>query len=113
MANLTPKEEFNELLSRFNVFTEIENIEKLEHHYMPRIANFSDHLSRYEQSNQEMRECISRFDEDMSLKCSKSTLKTFEHELTKKYLSLDGGRDIQAEIEDAKKLILQQDDRME
>lgn len=91
LGTLTPKKDFNELLGRFNVFTEIENIDKLEHQYMPRIAKFDNHLTQFEQSNIEMRECISRFDQDISLKCSKSTLKTFEHELTKKYLSLDGG----------------------
>lgn len=62
METFTPTKVFDELLGRFNVFTEVENIQKLEHLYMPRISKFCNDIGHYERSNLEMRECITKFD---------------------------------------------------
>lgn len=51
-------ENFNQLLARFNVFSEVETIKALEDHYMPKIANLDAHLSAYDNNLIETRECV-------------------------------------------------------
>ena len=71
------KVEFQKLLKRFNVFQEIESMGALEDHYLPKIDKFCGAIDAFEASNLEMRECIIKFDKDISQKLSKSQMASF------------------------------------
>jgi hypothetical protein len=50
------------------------------------MKNFGKKIDDYNESNTEMRECISKFDKTLSLKANKEYLYVFESLLDKKYI---------------------------
>lgn len=62
------------LLSRIDGFANIEHIKKLKEWFLPRIENFALKIDNFEVSNESVRECILKFDQDISLKASKSEI---------------------------------------
>ena len=69
-----PSNVLDALKDRFEAFAEIENIRKLERIYLPKIAGFKNLVDELEASHDQMRQCIRRFDEDLSLKAGKDAL---------------------------------------
>jgi hypothetical protein len=64
----------NAFKQRFDEFSAIENINELNNVFLPKIRHLHDHIDEMTASNVEMRECISQFDQDLTLKCNKSSL---------------------------------------
>lgn len=55
---------------------------------MPKIENFSEMIDKFLQDNEIMRECIRKFDEDISIKANKGELITMRTHLETKFISL-------------------------
>ena len=77
------------LSDRFEVFSEIENIHKLETSYLPKIRDFTGLVDQLEESHASMKECIRKFDEDLSLKASKIQLHLQKEELVRDFIYKD------------------------
>ena len=77
VSDCESKENFNNLLNRFNVFQELESIGQLENVFIPRVLKFCGEIDRFEESNMQMRECIKKFEKDILQKYSKSSMKQF------------------------------------
>ena len=81
------EEEFNKLLKRFDVFSEIENIERLNHYLIPKLEKFSLKTDELLASNIEMRECVQKFDEVLSMKASKSEFQILQKSIEMEYMN--------------------------
>ena len=57
--------------------------------YVPFIEKFIAKINELERSNKNVRECIIKFDQDISLKCNKSALQTFKFELNRDYMNIN------------------------
>lgn len=66
------KSDFMTFVERFDKFSQIETIQVLEKDFLPKIENFSGLVDDLESSHETMRECIRKFDEDVTLMASKS-----------------------------------------
>ena len=80
--------DFKLLLDRFNVFSEIETIEKLRENYLPKIASFAGRVEIYETQDQITRECIRKLDESLSIKVNKGAFLEFQQELENKFMRI-------------------------
>ena len=92
------KANFEELLERFDNFSEVETISKLQTHYLPKIDRFTKHIDKFQESNIEMRECIKKLDSDISLKWSKSAMTTLVDEIEKTYMKRSHLKDFEEQI---------------
>jgi len=61
------------LLTRVNRISCIENIKELTEELMPQIREFGETIDSFEADNEDVRECIRKFDETISNKVSKAT----------------------------------------
>ena len=59
---------------------------KLEETYLPKIKYFTDKIDELIESNIQNKECILRFDQDLSFKANKSAIMSIEHDLGKQYI---------------------------
>lgn len=64
--------DLKDLISRFSVFSDVENIANFQNIYLPRMKQFFDQVDALHASNGEVRECIINFDKKLSLKMNKS-----------------------------------------
>lgn len=96
------KENHNALLNRFNVFSEIESVGKLEHYYLPKLQEFMNQIAGLHESNAEVRESIIKFDELLSLKCNKSALMAFQHSLALDFMKVTEWDTIDLKIDNVK-----------
>lgn len=48
---------------------------------MPKIRKFTDYIDVLERSHETMRECIRKFDDDLTLKANKSALIVLQNEI--------------------------------
>lgn len=69
-------EDFLRLVKRFDKFSNIEHIDTLRKTLMPKIERFSSLIDNFMADNETMRECVRRFDEDLSMKANKGELLT-------------------------------------
>ena len=76
------------LLKRFNVFSGVENIKAFKEIYLPKLESWEREILDLMNSNEEVRKCIIQFDHDMTLKCNKSALLSFKHELDCDYVPI-------------------------
>ena len=97
--------EFQKLLKRFNVFQEIESMGALEDYYLPKIDKFCCAIDAFEASNLEMRECIIKFDKDISQKLSKSQMASFQLDLPNKFMSRADKEYFDEQLDNMKSLI--------
>ena len=72
----TSVEDYFKLEKRFDKFSNIEHIDTLKNTLMTKIERFSGLIDNFLSDNKTMRECIRRFDEDMSMKANKGELIT-------------------------------------
>ena len=63
---------FKGLLTRFNVFSQIENIDMITTVFMPKIIDFTRKIDEFIDSHESMKECIRKFDETMSIKANRT-----------------------------------------
>ena len=66
---------------------------------MPRIQKFSDQITDFMDDNQMMRECIRKFDEDISLKSSKSEVELMKTLLQKTFITFQEWDAIETSVE--------------
>lgn len=59
-------------MKRFDEFSDLENIKMINTVFLPKIDRFSKQIDQLFRSNEEVRDCVRKFDEDISLKASKS-----------------------------------------
>ena len=76
-------------MDRFNVFESIENQDNFKNVYQPFIQKFIESIKELEKSNKNVRECIVKFDQDLSLKCNKSAFQTFKFELNRDFMNVE------------------------
>lgn len=108
-----PKYDFDLLKHRFEVFSEIETIEKLNEHFLPKIKVFMGHLARFEESNIETRDCVRDLDRSLTLKCSKSALLESIHDVRESCLSNEDAKLLDAKIDSTKSLIWDREKNLE
>ena len=70
------QQDFDKLLARFEKFSDIEHMDQLKNTLMPKISRFSNLMDEFIKDNEMMRECVRKFDEDMTLKANKGELVT-------------------------------------
>ena len=70
--------QFLELEKRLDKFSNIEHIDELKNKLMPKIQHFSTLIDDFMKDNETMRECIRRFDEDLTLKANKGEILTMQ-----------------------------------
>ena len=63
---------------RLNSFAQIEHIDQLKNFFLPKIKEFSNKIDEFEQSNDNVRECIVEFDRSICLKADKDSFRTFQ-----------------------------------
>ena len=54
------------------MFSQIENIDALGKVFMPKIIDFTERIEQFLASHESMKECIRKFDEDISIKANKT-----------------------------------------
>ena len=74
---------------RLDGFANIEHIDQLKNKFMPRIEKFSQEIDKFMADNESMRECILRFDMDISMKANKSDFPLFKCRLDEEFVNLD------------------------
>ena len=79
-------DELQDLISRFNIFQDVENIYNFKNIYLPRMKKFFDSVDDLLQSNADMREIIIDFDKKLSLKLNKSSLATLQQDMGTNFL---------------------------
>jgi hypothetical protein len=62
------------LLKRIDGFANVEHIKQLKDFFLPKIEEFAAKIDHYEGSNESVKECIVKFDQDISLKASKTEI---------------------------------------
>ena len=60
-------------------YARFEHIVELRADVLPKVDKFTNLLNIYTKDNQDMRECIEKFDETLSLKANKSDIVTMKH----------------------------------
>ena len=69
-------------------FAKFEHIKSLQDQVLPPIANFTELIEKYTQDNEDMRTCVRKFDEDLSLKANKAQIYTMYEELEQQFMTL-------------------------
>lgn len=92
------KEHVKELEDRINQFTSIQHVSYLKEDLLPKMEDTMEHVRNMTASNHEMRECIRRFDEDLSLKAGKSALALLKEHIGNNYVSKDNTREMQEKM---------------
>lgn len=87
--NIVKEEDFNKLVFRFNTFSDIENIDRLNKYLIPKLEKFSAKCDDLIESNIQMKECVQKFDETMSLKASKAELTILKKEIERDFMDND------------------------
>lgn len=77
------------LKNRVDKFSSIEHINEIKTVLMPKLESFSNQIDEFMKDNQLMRECIRRFDEDLSMKANKGELITIRTSLEKTFISME------------------------
>ena len=78
---------FNTLQTRFNVFTEIENIDMITNVFMPKIIDFTKRIDEFILSHESMKQCIRKFDEDISIKANSIKVDLLRQEIEDGFMS--------------------------
>ena len=68
------KTAFNDLLERFEIFSDMETIDELNNKFLPKINLLYNNIEDNNEKNRELNECIIKFDQNLSLKANKSLL---------------------------------------
>tara|TARA_B110000285_G_C14671023_1_gene400299 strand:+ start:76 stop:378 length:303 start_codon:yes stop_codon:yes gene_type:complete len=82
-------EEFKDLEVRFNQFADIENIKALEEIYLPKIIDVCSNIDNFRSQLTDMREVITRFDYNLTLKANKNLIDSNFYMFSSSYLKKD------------------------
>lgn len=93
------KSDFEELLRRYNQFSDIESIQKLEKQYLPRIAAFALNIDQFYEQDRITKECIRKFDESLSIKVNKGAFLEFQHDLDKRFVQLKDWKNMKKKMD--------------
>lgn len=85
--NGASQENFDDLKERFEIFSQIETIKKLQEEFMPKIVEFADNIDCLMDDNQDVKVCVRNFDDRLSLKAEKSAMLCFKQDLEDNYLN--------------------------
>ena len=88
-AKKSDKTEVKAINIRLDGFANIEHIDSLKNHFLPRIEKFSEEIDKFMSDNRAMRECIIKFDQDISIKANKSDFPLFKSKLDQEYVNFD------------------------
>ena len=61
------KTAFNDLLERFEIFSDMETIDELNNKFLPKINLLYNNIEDNNEKNRELNECIIKFDQNLSL----------------------------------------------
>ncbi len=64
------------------------------------IKKFTDQIIALNKQNEDVRECVIKFDQDLSLKCNKSQLLTIKGDLTKTFIQKEDIDHVYVKIKD-------------
>ena len=64
----------------------------------PKIDHFTGLMERYTLDNEDMRMCVRKFDEDLSLKCNKAAIFTLREDLEKEFVAVHNWKAIEKEL---------------
>jgi len=92
-----------ELTRRFDELMDIENIQEVRDVLLPRVRDFASKADKLVSSNDEMRHCVRKFDEDISIKANYSQLKALKTEFENDFITVAKLNDVQSQIEEQKK----------
>jgi len=65
---------------------------------MPKIRKFTSAIDALEESNENVKECIRKFDEDISSKANKATMTLFANQVSENYVSMTQLAEINAKF---------------
>jgi len=77
----------------------MEHINKIKNIFFPKIEACYQEIDVFRRENEEIRQCVRRFDEDLSLKASKSAMLALSEDCERSYVGLKKWRSIQECIE--------------
>ena len=81
--------------------------------YKPYIDHFIENIHQLEESNESVKECIVKFDQDLSLKCNKSAFQTFKFELARDFMTIDMHPVIIEQISEVRKMVMECDSTLD
>jgi len=77
---------FDDLSAQFRKFSSIESVERITEYLLPRLERFSEQCGQLYASNQEIKEVVQQFDEDLSLKYNKGDHILFKNQMDEIYM---------------------------
>jgi archaellum component FlaC len=75
-SRLASKVELGSIDKRLDKFTSCESMENIETIFLPKVEMFTKEIDGFRKSHKEIKECVRKFDEVLSLKSSKGELST-------------------------------------
>ena len=88
-------EKFESYMAQFAKF---EHIQVLRDEVCPKIHHFTTLMDRYTLDNEDMRMCVRKFDEDLSLKANKCGIVTLREELELGFVAMHNWKGIEKEL---------------
>ena len=85
---LASKVEVSQVSTRLNQFCEFENMKAIETVFLPKMVKFCGNIDHFENDNAQVKECVRKFDEALSLKASKGEMSTQLSRLEKSFISV-------------------------
>ena len=80
---------FDDLSAEFRKFSSIESVERITEYLLPRLERFSEQCGQLDASNQEIKEVVQQFDQDLSLKYNKGDHIIFKNQMDEVYMNRD------------------------
>lgn len=72
---------------RLDTFAQLEHVDQLKNHFLPKIAKFAIEIDDFNHEIQDTKEAVRALDESLSLKCNKSHLLNFEKRIQTIFIS--------------------------
>ena len=73
---------------RLEKFAAIEHIDQLINVFLPKVQQFSDQVTDFMADNEDVKNCVRKFDEDISIKANKSSLIEMNEEIERRFIPL-------------------------
>ena len=85
-------EKFEAFMAQFAKF---EHIQVLRDEVVPKMEHFTDLMDKYSEDNLDMRMCVRKFDQDLSLKANKCGIVTLREELEVGFVAMHNWKSIE------------------
>ena len=87
MFDLFARRQFvDDLHERVEAFSQIEHIKAIKEIYLPKVQEFSDHVDEWQEDNEDIKDCVAKFDMALSLKASKAELQVQKEDFERKFV---------------------------